>query len=151
MDNWRLRISMSDQTAGKLKQIFTKLEKLTTISLNNMNISFGPDYHQPVLLKTMIKHLPQLRKLSILNCKLEADQVPAIFKTLKQRVKGRKGGIILYTWLVDGLEELLQCLEKSKTVKFKYDGKTGTLEIFQDKKESLMDRMRSIKLPTKKE
>ena len=66
-------------------------------------------------------------------------------------MKGRKGGIILYTWLVDGLEELLQCLEKSKTVKFKYDGKTGTLEIFQDKKESLMDRMRSIKLPTKKE
>ena len=68
-------------------------------------------------------------------------------------MKGRKGGIILYTWLVtkDGLEELLKCLEKSKTVKFKYDGKTGTLEIFQDKKESLMDRMRSIKLPTKKE
>ena len=142
---------MSDQTAGQLKQTFTKLEKLTTISLNNMNISSEPDHNQPVLLKTMIKHLPQLRKLSILNCKLEADQVPAIFKTLKQKVKGRKGGIILYTWLVDGLEELLQCLEKSKTVKFKYDGKTGTLEIFQDKKESLMDRMRSIKLPTKKE
>ena len=101
-------------------------------------------------------HLPQLRKLSILNCKLEADQVPAIFKTLKQKVKGRKEGIILYTWLVtnDGLEELLQCLEKSKTVKFKYDDKFdkyGTLEIFQDKKKSLMDRMRSIKLPTKKE
>ena len=58
------------------------------------------------------------------------------------------------TWLVDGLEELLQCLEKSKTVKFKYDDKFdkyGTLEIFQDEKKSLMDRMRSIKLPTKKE
>ena len=151
MTNWRLGINKPD-TAGQLKQIFTKLEKLTTISLNNINISSAPDNNEPVFLKAMIKHLPQLRKLSILNCELETDQVPTIFKILKQKVKGKKAGMItLYTKMVteDGLEELLQCLQKSKSVKFKYDGKSGTLEIFQNKKEPLMVRMRSIKLPKK--
>ena len=46
----------------------------------------------------------------------------------------------------DGLEKLLQCLEESKTVKFKFDGKDGTLEIFQNRKDTLVVRMRSMKL-----
>ena len=149
MANWKLSLHRTEATADELKNIFTKLEKLTTLSLNNIDIiSSGLGTSEPVLLKTVIKHLPQLKKLSILKFKLEEDQAPIIFKALKHKVKVKKSDIILYTKMVkpDGLEKLLQCLEESKTVKFKFDGKDGTLEIFQNRKDTLVVRMRSMKL-----
>ena len=153
MANWKLSLQKIDDTAVQLKNLFSKLEKLKTISLNNVDLhsSTQESPQEPVLLKMMIKNLPQLRKLSILNCKLLKDQAPTVVKAIKQKVKSKKTEMTLYTKMMtpEGLDELLQNLQGSKSVDYKYDSKDGTLEIFQNLKKPLLVRMRSMKIPKK--
>ena len=156
MANWKLSLTKIDTTALQLKNIFARLERLKTISLNNVDLySSAQELDQdqePVLLKIMIKNLPQLRKLSMLNCSLLKDQVPTVVKAIKQKVKSKKTEMTLYTKMVtpEGLDELLQFLQASKSVDYKYDSNDGTLEIFpKNIKKPLLVRMRSIKIPKK--
>ena len=149
MANWKLSLQKIDVTADQLRTIFPKLEKLKTLSLNNVDLNSSPQ--EPALLKMIIKNLPQLTKLSMLNCKLLEEQVPPIVKAIKHKVKSKKTGLTLYTKMVtpEGLDGLLQCLQASKTVDLKYDSKDGTLEIFQNIEKPLLVRMRSMKIPKK--
>ena len=151
MTNWKLSLNNTAMTGAELRNIFTKLGKLATISLNNIYFIQSPSDppQEPVLLKTMIKHLPQLSKISMINCELAKVHVQSIFKTLKHRVKAGNTNITLYTRMVtqDGLEELLLLLQDSKSVDYKYDGKNGTLEIYQINIESILMRMKSMKIP----
>ena len=153
MANWKLSLKKIDVNAVQLKNIFARLENLKTISLNNVDLysSAQESAQEPVLLKLMIKNLPQLVKLSLLNCKLLQDQVPTIVRAIKHKVKSKKTEMTLYTKMVtpEGLDELLLCLQGSKSVDYKYDSKDGTLEIFQNIKKPLLVRMRSMKIPKK--
>ena len=147
MVNWKLKFSDARRTVSDLKQYFKSLTKLETISLNNIDFvtcKLDPHFKDPLFLKCLIKHLPRLKVLSILKANVDADQVPALVKALKYKV--RRGSITLHTKHVnpDGHDELIDKLNKTSALTFKYDSLKGVIDINPPPSEPLIQKIKSV-------
>ena len=148
MVNWKFKLIKMEETSGKLKPLFKSLEKLTTVSLNNVDFVRCRETqgrHEPLFLKCLLKYLPNIKHLSILKSELAEEQVSTIVKALKYRVK--RNDITLHTKHVtqSGVDELLSRLSRSKMTNYQYDSQTGVLEVFQPRAEPILKRMKSLK------
>ena len=138
MDNWGFRLARPGETLGRLKVSLQAMASLNTLSINNFScvscdneetgaIKVRSLLHGAPFLRSVIKHLPRLERLSIMRSELCPDQVPGLVRALKARVK--KNAISLHTKHVgrcrvhpehagvDGLEQLVARLARSRLVR----------------------------------
>ena len=137
MVNWKIKLDNAQTTAIELKKCFKSLQNIKTISLNNVELK------EPVFLKSLIKYLPQLEKLSLLRAPLSEDQVPSLMKALKNKV--RRGPITLHTKHVmhGGHEELLLRLGRTRALTYQYNSLHGVLDIKPPQQTNMIKRLKS--------
>ena len=137
MVNWKIKLDNAPTTAIELKKCFKSLPNIKTISLNNV------EQKEPLFLKSLIKYLPQLEKLSLLRAPLYEDQVPSLMRALKHRV--RRGPITLHTKHVmhGGHEELLQRLGRTRALTYQYNSLHGVLDIKPPHQTNMIKRLKS--------
>ena len=137
MVNWKIKLDNAPTTAIELKKCFKGLPNIKTISLNNV------EQNEPLFLKSLIKYLPQLQKLSLLRAPLYEDQVPSLMRALKHRV--RRGPITLHTKHVmhGGHEKLLLHLGRTRALSYQYNSLHGVLDIKPPNQTNMIKRLRS--------
>jgi len=146
MVNWKLDLEKTHHTFTSLKQNLKTLTKLETVSLNNFDFEKGQN-GGPQFLKCLIKYLPNLRYLSILRSKWNKHQASILVKALKYKI--RTGEITLYTKHMktnedlEGHEEFLYLLNRTKTLTYSYDSLRGVLDIKPNKQKPILIRLKS--------
>lgn len=138
MVNWKIKLDNAKSTAVELKKCFKSLPNIKTISLNNV------EQKEPLFLKSLIKYLPKLEKLSILRAALYEDQVPSLMRALKYKVR-RSQAITLHTKHVmhGGHEELLHRLGRTRALTHQYNSLHGVLDIRPPQHTNLIKRLKS--------
>jgi len=139
LGNWVFSIQNPAETKEKLKNILKQLQGLNFLILDNYkwDVKDGVTEHykdgQPgvkhFLLKLLVKHIPNLAKISLQSCQICADEVPMIYKALKHRVA--RNPINIYTLYMDPeiIKLISEKLETGRSFKSTYNEQSGLLNV----------------------
>ena len=167
LDNCGFRLSRPVETLTNLKPLLKSMTALATVSVNNMTCVASDleeggaarvrdllEKHTP-LLCSMIKHLPNLERLSMMRYEVCPEQLPRLVRAIKSQVSRRNGVLTLQakhagrcrvhpdpTAGDPALTSLISRLERSKRVSCSYSGATGVLRVEAVKSQGILRRVR---------
>ena len=107
LDNCGFRLSRPVETLSNLKPLLKSMTALATVSVNNMTCVASDleeggaarvrdllEKHTP-LLCSLIKHLPNLERLSMMRYEVCPEQLPRLVRAIKSQVSRRNGVLTL--------------------------------------------------------